>query len=85
MTWLFPRRRRVPDDGHQTIQLNTKAGAASTPVDGNLPVSVNSSATHVHEGDIVGIRTLPVWKPIEQANGRRRRCEQCHLYAVFVE
>jgi hypothetical protein len=54
-------------------------------VDGNLPVSVSSSATHVHDGDIVGIRTLPVWKPIEQANGRRRRCEQCHLYAVFVE
>ncbi|HYV69742.1 MAG TPA: hypothetical protein VE970_06500 [Pseudolabrys sp.] len=48
-------------------------------------MSVSSSATHVHDGDIVGIRTLPVWKPIEQANGRRRRCEQCHLYAVFVE
>jgi hypothetical protein len=42
--------------------LNTKPGAASTPVDGNLPVSVSSSATHVHDGDVVGMRTLPVRK-----------------------
>jgi len=34
--------------------LNTKAGAASTPVDGDLPLSGSGSATHVHDGDVVG-------------------------------
>lgn len=85
MTWLSPEGRHVTDDGRQSVQLNTKEGAASTPVDGYLPLSVSGSATHVHDGDVVGIRTLPIGKPIKQANGWRGRCEQRRLYAVLVE
>jgi hypothetical protein len=58
MTWLSPEGRHVTDDGRQSMQLNTKEGAASTPVDGDLPLSASGSATHVHDGDVVGIRTL---------------------------
>src|SRR6185295_7240619 len=39
MTWLSPERRHVPDDGRLSIQLNTKVGAASTPVDEFIVVS----------------------------------------------